>query len=85
MPKAAAHQRRAGSEAGSDPGQAEELPFDGRHILELHGLSAADTTNHLETFLAGLNKGPVEPAVRLACPLILTFLLIQFSTHFQHG
>ena len=52
-------------EAGRSP-SPREVPFDGRHLLELHGLGLCDTTTNLDAFIAGLSSGPIEPVVRHA-------------------
>ncbi|EIE21943.1 hypothetical protein COCSUDRAFT_47997 [Coccomyxa subellipsoidea C-169] len=60
----AASRRRADNGPGSREQEEVEVPFDGRHILELHGLSSADTANQLETFLVSISSGPIDPVVR---------------------
>ena len=62
-----APRRRADSPCSSEQGDI-GVPFDGRHILELHGLRSADTATHLEAFLADISNGPIDPVVRLASP-----------------
>lgn len=68
-PKPAAAARSENGRGAADSGSETddvELPFDGRHILEIIGLTAATTTNDLEGFLSSINTHVLEPAVRYA-------------------
>lgn len=40
------------------------LPFDGGHIVEFSGLTAFDSTTHLESFLLQFDTGRLAPIVR---------------------
>ena len=63
LPRRGAPRHRAESPGGSIS-EPVEVPFDGRHVLELHGLTSAVSSVHLETFVATLGSGPVDPVVR---------------------
>ncbi|BDA46925.1 probable coiled-coil domain-containing protein R3HCC1L at C-terminar half [Coccomyxa sp. Obi] len=63
LPRRGAPRQRAES-PGNSNSEPVEVPFDGRHILELHGLTSADSATQVEAFLATLSSGPVDPVVR---------------------
>ncbi|CAL8471544.1 g11086 [Coccomyxa elongata] len=63
LPRRGASRHRGETPGRSEP-EAVEVPFDGRHILELYGLTSADSATQVEAFVATLGSGPVDPVVR---------------------
>ena len=70
--KGVASRRRADSPRSGGHEDFLEVPFDGRHILELHGLTSADTATHIEAFLADISSGPIDPVIRSPSSLLQT-------------
>ena len=44
--------------------EAETLPYDGRHILEIWGFSSATAHSSVETYVQGLNSHAINPSLR---------------------
>lgn len=54
-------------------GATDVLPYDGRHILEIHGYSSATLQSSVERYAQDLNSHSLDPAVR--CSEFLPFCL----------
>ncbi len=63
LPRRGASWHRGETSGGSES-ETVEVPFDGRHILELHELTSDDSATLVEAFVASLGSGPVDPVVR---------------------